>query len=437
MSIRNQLLIALLSALLLIGIGASAATFLASRAEANRLFDYQLRQMALSLRDHDMQGFSLQRGDYDFIVQVWDLNGSRTYLSNRNIALPAGRLGFDTVSMRDQHWRIYTLTDGFKTIQVAQQMSLRHDQAGEVALRILIPVLASIPLLALLIWWILGRVLRPLRDMARIIGTRAPESLLPLPETNLPAELQPMATQLNGLLARLGAALDAQRRFTADAAHELRTPLTALQLQLQLVERGQSAAERDEALQHLKAGTRRAARLVDQLLTLARLEPSAAQEPLVPVQLDTLAAAAVADFESIAAAKPVTLRLGRIESATVHGRAGALRVLLDNLIQNAIRYTPPGGRVSVSAYVEAAGEREAVLSVSDTGPGIPPEERTRVFDRFYRVPGGGNAGSGLGLAIVKSIADAHGAHIALAAGEEQDAPGEGRGLSVRVGFASR
>ncbi|MSQ71886.1 MAG: HAMP domain-containing protein [Betaproteobacteria bacterium] len=428
MSIRHHLLIALLSALLLVGIGASTATYYTTHEEASRLFDYQLRQMALSLRDQNMQGYSRQRGDYDFIVQVWDLKGSRTYVSDRNIALPAGRPGFDTVSLHGADWRIYTFADGIKTIQVAQLMSLRQDQAGELALRILIPIVLSIPLFALLIWWILGRSLRPLRDMAQAVGKREPESLTPLPDHDLPAELQPMATELNGLLARLAAAIAAQQQFTADAAHELRTPLTALQLQLQLVERAQSADDRQEALEHLKAGARRAARLVDQLLTLARFEPNAGQEPMAPLQLDALALASVAELEAIAEAKPVELRLGRIEAAPVSARAEALRILLNNLIQNAIRYTPSGGRITVDAYAEAG---EAVLAVTDTGPGIPLEERARVFDRFYRVPGRGETGSGLGLAIVKSIAGAHTARIEMGGGEG------GIGLRVRVRFAAR
>jgi len=294
-------------------------------------------------------------------------------------------------------------------------------------LRILVPVLATIPLFALLIWLLVGRGLQPLEGIARAIGERAPASLEPLPHAGLPDEIRPMVTQLNGLLGRLGEAIGAQKRFTADAAHELRSPLTALQLQVQLVERARSAEERREALEQLKAGAKRAARLVEQLLTMARLEPDATQEALVEVELDRIAAGVVADFEPLAQAKSVELRLGRIEPVRVRGREGALHTLAANLVDNAIRYTPAGGRVTLESF---ADDGCAALAVVDTGPGIPPEERERVFDRFYRLPGSGVEGSGLGLAIVKQIADAQGARIELGAGEG------GRGLRATVRFAA-
>jgi two-component system OmpR family sensor kinase len=222
-----------------------------------------------------------------------------------------------------------------------------------------------------------------------------------------------MVTQLNGLLVRLADAIETQKRFTADAAHELRSPLTALQLQVQLVERAQSDEGRRDALEQLKGGIRRASRLVEQLLAMARIEPAAAQPP-----------GAVA-LETLAAAKGVELRLGRIEPAQAAGVQEGLRTLLGNLVDNAIRYTPAGGSVTVDAFAQNGSP---VLAVADTGPGIPPEERQRVFDRFYRLPGSGAQGSGLGLAIVRQIADAHRAQIELSEGEG------GGGLRATVRF---
>jgi two-component system, OmpR family, sensor kinase len=427
MSIRNNLLFALLSALLLVGLAASAATYFSARKEANELFDYQLRQMALSLRDQTLQSQNLASPgfDYDFIVQVWDPGGSLVYLSNQNILLPQGSLGFDTVPVNGGDWRIFTMRSAGKIIQVALPVSLRADRAAAIALRILIPIVASIPLFAILIWLLVGRGLAPLGGIARAIAQRAPASLEPLHAEGLPGEVRPMVAQLNGLLERLADAIATQKRFTADAAHELRTPLTALQLQMQVLERAQSPEDRREALEQLKSGARRAQRLVEQLLTLARLEPEATQSPTAPVRLDRLAAGSLADFEPLAAAKPVELRLGRMEPAVVAGREEALRTLLDNLIGNAIRYAPKGGWVSVDACTDTGGP---LLAVTDNGPGIALEERERVFDRFYRVPGSGATGSGLGLAIVKHIADSHRARIELADGED------GSGLSVRVRF---
>ena len=428
MSIRRHLLVALLSALILVGLGASAATWFAARKQANDMFDYQLQQMALSLRDQTLQSQAglFPNFDYDFIVQVWDPRGALVYLSNRNILLPQRHGGFDTVSVDGEDWRLFTLDHGDKTIQVAAPMSLRRDRGASIALRILVPILATIPLFALLIWLLVGRGLHPLSDIARAIGERAPASLEPLPDAGLPEEIRPMVMQLNGLLARLGDAIEAQKRFTADAAHELRSPLTALQLQVQLVERAQSAEERREALDHLKAGAKRASRLVEQLLTMARLGPDATHEARVPVELDRLAASVMADFEPLAQAKAVELRLGRVEPVRTLGQERALRTLAANLVDNAIRYTPAGGRVTLESFAAGGG---AALAVADTGPGIPPEERDRVFDRFYRLPGSGAEGSGLGLAIVKQIADAQGARIELSAGDG------GRGLRATVRFA--
>jgi two-component system OmpR family sensor kinase len=303
-------------------------------------------------------------------------------------------------------------------------VSLRNDRAVQMALRILVPILASIPLFAVLIWLVVGKELKPLEDIADAIRRRAPTSLEPIPARELPNEVQPLVTELNELLGRLREAIEAQRRFTADAAHELRSPLTALQLQIQLIERARSPEEVREALDALRAGAKRASRLVEQLLTMAQLEPDAAQEAAAEVELDRIAAAVVAELEPLAEAKGVALRLGSIEPTRITGHAPAIETLVRNLVDNALRYTPSGGRVTVEA-------RNGMLEVSDTGPGIAPEERARVFDRFYRVPGTAVGGSGLGLSIVKRIADAHRAEISLG-----DA-GEGKGLRVSVRFPLR
>jgi two-component system OmpR family sensor kinase len=235
-----------------------------------------------------------------------------------------------------------------------------------------------------------------------------------------------MVAQLNDLLARLADAIETQKRFTADAAHELRTPLSALQLQLQVLERARTPDDQREALAQLKAGALRANRLVEQLLTLARIEPDSAHSPAAAVKLDRLAQKCVAEIEPLAAAKRMELRLGRIEPVEALGHEEMLRTLLDNLVENAIRYTPAGGQVSVDAY---ADDGVPMLAVTDNGPGIAPKEREHVFDRFYRVAGTSVPGSGLGLAIVKGIAGLHGARVELGDGER------GAGLAVRVRFS--
>ena len=428
MSIRRKLLLALLSALLLIGLAASGATWFAVHKAANDVFDYQLQQMALSLRDQTMQNqVELFPGfDYDFIVQVWDPAGSLVYLSNQSIVLPERGKGFETVPVNGKDWRVFTLSQADKTIQVAAPINLRRDRAVSMALRILIPIMAAIPLFALLTFLIVGEGLKPLGEIAAAIRRRAPNSLEPLPAAKLPEEVRPMVSELNGLLERLREAIETQKRFTADAAHELRSPLTALQMQTQLVERARSQGELRDALEQLKAGARRASRLVEQMLTMARLAPEATLQEPAALDLERLAASVVAEFGPLAEAKAIDLRLGRVEPARAIGQEQALHTLAGNLVDNAIRYTLPGGRVVVEIWSDEGG---AVLDVKDTGPGIPAEERQRVFDRFYRLPGSGVEGSGLGLAIVKQIADAHGAKITLGETEKD------QGLKVTVRFA--
>jgi two-component system OmpR family sensor kinase len=320
---------------------------------------------------------------------------------------------------------MFTARSGPQTIQVAQSTAARTELAADAALRLLGPILAVLPLLALLVWLILDRGLAPLARVARAVGARSPTSLDPLPADRLPSEVRPLVDALNGLLGRLGEAFTLQRRFAADAAHELRTPLTALALQIQLAERAPTDADRSASLAKLKEGVRRATRLVQQLLAMARLEPEAAETPLAPVALDALVQSVALELGPVAAAKPVALVVGRAEPLGITGNEEALRLLLSNLVDNALRYTPAGGRVELRAFRSG---NDAVLEVADDGPSIPAAERARVFDRFYRVAGTDAPGSGLGLALVKQVADLHHARVELADGLD------GRGLTARVLF---
>jgi two-component system, OmpR family, sensor kinase len=258
--------------------------------------------------------------------------------------------------------------------------------------------------------------------MSRAVAKRRADALAPLADRGVPEELQPLVASLNGLLARLSDALNAQRRFTADAAHELRTPLTALKLQLDLARRNDEATA---ALDDLGAGIARASHVVDQLLTLARVEPEAFAERRTACDLSALARDAIVSRAALADDKAIDLGLARETTATVEGDPATLAILLSNLLDNALRYTPRGGRIDVAVDADADA---VTLSVADTGPGIAPADRERVFDRFVRGSDVSESGSGLGLSIVKRIAEAHRASIAL------DAPAEGSGLIVRVRF---
>jgi two-component system, OmpR family, sensor kinase len=292
----------------------------------------------------------------------------------------------------------------------------------------LLPLAVLVLILAVLIWYAVGAGLRPLDAMSRAVGKRRPDAMSPLPERDLPSELKPLAASLNALLVRLDEALAAQRRFTADAAHELRTPLAAIKLQVELAERAPDDAERNAALHELERGVDRASHLVEQLLTMARLEPEAPGRHAERIELAAVVREAIVDRAPLATEKQIDLGLVRESAATVRGDRANVAVLIGNLLDNALRYTPAGGRIDVA--VDRGGDG-ATLTVTDSGPGIPEADRERVFERFYRVRTAGEAepvGSGLGLSIVRRIATAYGATVQL-----DDGPG-GRGLTVRVTF---
>lgn len=412
-SIRRQLIVGVIAVVGLAVCLCTAVVYRQARTELNDIFDYQLKQMALSLGDQPFDSV-LEGGvqqDFDFVVQVWSQEGLRLYFSRPHSELPnIARLGFDTMSTAEGRWRVFSLQIHGMTIQVAQPMRVREQLAAAAAWRTVLPFVVVLPLLGLLVWFIIGRGLRPLTEVARAVKSRSPSLLDPLPAQPLPDEVQPLVSALNDLLARLAHALQAQRQFVADAAHELRTPLTALRLQLQLAERAASDEQRRSANATVSEGLLRATRVVEQLLTLARQEPEAAARPTATLDLQELARQALADHAVIAEAKSIDLGLMRSEPALVNGEADALGVMLANLVDNAIRYTPAGGRVDVSVYPQHGN---AVIEVMDNGPGIPAEDRARVFDRFYRRAGSNTTGSGLGLAIVKRVVDRHGGSITL------------------------
>jgi two-component system OmpR family sensor kinase len=431
-SIRRQLLAALLASVLVAGAVAAVAVYYTAQNEAGILLDYQLRQMALSLRDQALhEGGAVHApqfdNEFDFAIDIRSEDGSGVRYSRSRVDLPfTGHRGHATVDTPSGSWRMYTLSEQGFTVRVAQPTYLRDDLAVSAALRTMMPFLLLVPMLALLVWAAVTRGLRPLESVAHAVKSRSADSLRPLDEAQVPQEIKPVVSSLNDLLARLTRALELQRAFVADAAHALRTPLTALNLQIQLAERAHSADERDAAFATLKDGVTRATHLVEQLLTLARHEPEAAGRSTTQIDLGELASEVVAAYAPLAEAKDVDLGLTRRdENLVVPGERDALVTLLSNLVDNALRYTPGGGRVDVAAI---RTDESAVLEVSDNGPGIAPEERERVFDRFYRAGGTDVAGSGLGLAIVRNIAARHGAQVKLAEGPE------GMGLTARVGF---
>ena len=427
-AIRQRLLLGLLAGLSLVLAASGFTAYRHARSETNALFDYQLQQTALALRDQNLLALAMGgEGDNagDLLVQIWDRSRGLLYVSQRARELPfSTQAGFADLDWRNQPWRLFALHAGDRIVQVAQPLSVRLRMSADIALRNLAPFLLLLPGMGLVVWFGVGAGLRPLHRLAEAIQRRRPDALEPVAPERLPAEIVPLVQALNDLLARLARALDNQRRFVADAAHELRTPLTAVRLQADLARRATDAESRNGALRDLGAGLDRAAHLVEQLLVMARLDAEPARRSEA-VDLLALAKAVVAEQAAIADAAGLDLGLASAEPATVEGDPGELRALLDNLVDNALRYTPRGGRIDVGIQRSAP---ETLLWVRDTGPGIALSERARVFDRFYRGADAKVAGSGLGLAIANRIALRHGARIELSA------PASGSGLLATARF---
>lgn len=420
-SLRLRLLVSLVGALVGAVLVFGVLTYRNVLAAAQELFDYQLRQMALTLREQGSlvgaQAQALNDEGLDFVVQIWTTDGRTVFASRRHDVLPSRAvLGFADVKVPGSIWRTYTVVTADLVIQVAQPLQVRETLAASAALRSVAPLLVLVPVIALIVWWLVAASLRPLQRVAREVRARDANALSPVSGEGVPDEVEPLVQSLNALLARLSASFDAQRAFVADAAHELRSPLTALKLQLELLRRAPDGEARAAAVTSLSDGIERASRLVDQLLELARSESAGGPSVLrrvVPVDLGEVARQTLAALGPFAHSRATTLVLEAEEKVTVQGDAGALAVLVRNLVDNAVRYSPRGAEVLVRV---AAQYGRSELTVDDSGPGIPPEERERVLDRFYRRSPSvsDEGGTGLGLAIVRNIALQHGARLQLA-----------------------
>lgn len=416
---------------------------MAARHEVDEMMDAQLAQAAqalVSTAQHEMHE-RVEHGDapgrdlllpvfhqYEqkILFHIWDEQGR---LLMRSAGAPEvmsrqAAEGYGVMTIRNEPWRVLSRHDSHTGIwvQVAEPQGKREWLARHIAFRILLPLLVLAPVLLMLIGWFVGRGLRPLREISAEIAARAANRLDPLQMETVPDEVTPLALALNNLFFRLQRAFESEQRFTADAAHELRTPLAALKVQAQVALRATDETERREALEKVLQGVDRATRLITQLLTLARVDPDSAAAEHQPLLLRELAAGVAGEMRPLAESRQITLDCAGDE-VQVRGDAGQLAVLLRNLLDNALRYTPPGGRVAV--VIDSW--QSPVLEISDSGPGIAQEQRAQVLERFYRIPGNTQPGSGLGLSIVSRIAEIHGAQLDLGTA----AMG---GLRVRVKF---
>jgi len=438
-SLRTRLLAWLLAAIVVATLAQAGLAYTTALSQADVIFDRHLQKMAAALASGAALGslppneeVSDDRASEDFVVQMWNARGDPIFRSaaHQKLRQPA-RPGFSLVHALDgREYRVYAQASPGLTLLVAQDMDARRDMARTLALRTILPTLPMTPLLALIAWLVVSRSLAPVARLRAQMAARKVDELAPLNGRGLPAEIQPLIQELNLLFERLRQAFDSQRVFVADAAHELRSPLAALKIQLQGLQRAGDDPTRELAVKRLAAGIDRAGHLVDQMLVLARQEASVAEG----VALESLDLAqpgflALSDTLASAQARQIDLGVHRAESVVVAGNAESLRILVRNLLDNGVKYTPAGGTVDLSVHATPEG---ALVTVEDSGPGIPEKDRARALDRFYRVVNGAGAtGSGLGLAIVKSIADMHGATIAL-----DDSQRLG-GLRVRVSFGLR
>jgi len=418
-SLRGRLLWLLLVAIIFLAGIQAVIAYRTALAEADVIFDYQMQQMAMSLRPGLPVGGELgepygtkDEENFDFVIQVWTADGLRVFQSAARAELPQRAvLGFSTVRARGTTYRLFSVAAGAQVIQVAQDMAARREMAGTLALRTVSPMLVMVPLLMLVVWGVVSASLAPVSRVRQQVATRQADDLSELNEDDLPDEIHPLVHELNLLFHRVRQAFDAQNNFVADAAHELRSPLAALKLQVQGLRRAADDATRDVAINRLNAGIDRATRLVEQLLVLARQQSnSAVGAKAVPIDLTTLARLALADAAGSAAARQIDLGLVQADPGIVMGHEEALRILMRNLLDNAIKYTPAGGTVNLAIRCH---DGQTLLTVDDSGPGVAAEDRQRVLDRFYRVAGTEGSGSGLGLAIVKTIADLHQATLSI------------------------
>lgn len=447
-SIRKRLLRNLTLLFTLSWLGVTAATYFEAHHEIEEIFDAQLSQAAGIISDLTLE--RLDRGDVEhgrlpkpvfghhyernISFQIW--RGDDLVLRSQSAPLTRMQTatGFSDVEIGGHLWRVFMLLaeDGRYSVYAAERYVVRDELITDIAADALYPLVLALPLVALLIWLSIGRGLAPLKQLAAEVAQRTPQTLTPLDTGKVPDEVLALTDSLNALLLRLQEAFEQQSRFTADAAHELRTPLAGIKTHAQVASRATDPSERSEALRNIVAGVDRGTRLIEQMLTLARFEPETFQQGFEPVDLATTVTAVVAEFSAQAADKAIEIgfvdRCAGPKTCRVNGYAPGLAILLRNLLDNALRYTPAGGRVDLLLVPESG---RVLLSVTDSGPGIPPEARARVFDRFYRRTSGDGRGCGLGLSIVQRIAQLRQAEAGVEA-----APGSS-GLCVKVVFPTR
>ncbi len=440
LSIRKRLLFLLLIVICVVWGLVTWLIYVDTQHEIEELFDANLAESAqvlFGLIKHEME--EEMNDDEDEIIEIEEhLHQYEQKLAflirndNGQILIRAksapkfpkpSRTGYSNYQINGYLWRIFTLKSGAFVVQTAERYDKRDELIREIIFSTLSVLLMALPLLAFLIWISVGRSFKPLQQVAAEIGARTSDQLQPLDSQKIPLEITVLVDALNNLFIRLERAFENERRFTADAAHELRTPLAGLKTQAQVAQR---AINPQPALQQILIGVDRATHLVTQLLTLARVD-AAQTLPISSVDLYQLVREVIIDLTPQALDKTIDLGLEKTATNCItQGNQDALYLMLRNLVDNAIRYTPAGGQVTV--FLDNPHSSQLALIINDNGTGIPPSQRAQIFKRFYRGENQNIQGSGLGLSIAQKVAQLHTVEIQL-----DDVP-NGNGLSVRIEF---
>lgn len=438
-SLQGRLLVMVLSMVVAVWLAVAVLTWFDVRHELDELLDGHLAQAAALLvvqqaqaLEDDGQGIdapTLHRYAPKVAFQVFHEDRLALRSANAPVTpmVEAGKRfksGFKTVQINGMTWRVFAAYGADKDVQVyvGEQMRSRDSILWAVLRSTLWPMGVALPLLGLAVWWAVYRGVQPIRRLGRALAERQPQALDPITLRHAPTEMMPMVAALNSLFGRIGHLLESERRFTADAAHELRTPIAAIRMQAQVAMGEADDALRQHALQGMLEGCDRATRLVEQLLSLSRLE--ALEAPVMAaVDLRAVAQQVVAELAPKAIGKQQTLEFEGDASCPIPGNATLLAVLVRNLVDNAVRYSPPSACIKVAVQWQ---DGQVALSVEDSGPGLDDADSTRLGERFFRVTGSLESGSGLGWSIVRRIAAVHRLEIEVGHSPELG------GLAVRV-----
>lgn len=429
-SLQGRLTALLLALVCTVWLMATATAWWDARHELDELLDGHLAQAAALLvaqqsheldEDAHLDAPTLHRYAPKVAFQIFHKGQALAHSANAPaqafLAQPGSTpRGFQTVVVDGVAWRVFATTGRDRDVQVfvGEQVESRSAILMAWLRSTLWPMLVALPVLGLAIGWSVHQGVQPLRRLGQLLQQRPALALEPVELAHPPSEMAPMLAALNDLLQRIGVLMQSERRFTADAAHELRTPIAAIRAQAEVALHEKQEDARQHALQATLLGCDRASRLIDQLLTLARLESGEAP-PMTPVDLRDVARGAMADLAMHALGKQQTLELAAPTPCLIQGNGTLLAALVRNLIDNAIRYSPPAAHIQASLMLSP---QAATLCVQDSGPGLSEADQARMGERFFRVAGTAEAGSGLGWSIVRRIAQAHHAQVQLGRSEQ-------------------